>query len=62
MEILEQLEAVGLILGAIGSHLFVIGIEHADDGGVLVAMAWVTLIAGAGVAWLRRGDLPRLPS
>jgi len=51
---LGGLAAAGLMVGAIGSHLFVIGIEHEGDGGALFAMAWVTLVAGLGVAWLRR--------
>lgn len=51
---------VGLMLGAIGSHVAVLGIDHEGDGGLLFAMAWITLAAGAGVTWLRRKDLPRL--
>jgi len=30
---------IGLMFGAIGSHLFVIGITHAGDGGALFGMA-----------------------
>ena len=52
--------AVGLMLGAIGSHLTVLGIEHEGDGGLLFVMAWITLIAGAAVTWVRRHDLSRL--
>ena len=50
---------VGIMLGAIGAHLTVLGIEHEGDGGLLFAMAWTTLVAGAGVTWLRRQDLSR---
>ena len=58
--VLGGLLSVGLMVGAIGSHLTVLGIEVANDGGQLFAMAWVTLLAGAGVVWLRRGQLPFL--
>lgn len=49
---------VGLMVGAIGSHLGPIGIEVEGDGGQLFALACVTLIAGALVTWARRRELP----
>lgn len=51
---------VGLMAGAVGSHLTLLGIEVAGDGGALFGMALVTLFAGAFVTWKRRGDLPLL--
>ncbi len=54
---LGGLAAMGLMVGAIGSHLTVLGIEHEGDGGALFIMAWVTLVAAGTVAWLRRGEL-----
>ena len=53
--------AVGLMVGAIGSHLTRLGIEVGGDGGTLFAMAWAVLISGLAVVYLRRADLP-LPS
>lgn len=50
--------ALGLMVGAIGSHLFVLGIEVQGDGGTLFVLALVTTAASAGVAWLRRAELP----
>jgi uncharacterized membrane protein YphA (DoxX/SURF4 family) len=35
---------VGLMIGAIGSHLLVIGIESNDDGGQLFIMAIIVLV------------------
>lgn len=35
---------IGLMSGAIFSHIFVVGIEHNDDGGVLFISAVITLI------------------
>jgi hypothetical protein len=51
---------LGLMVGAIGSHFTLLGIEVAGDGGALFAMAWITLFAAAAVTWLRRGELPLL--
>jgi hypothetical protein len=50
--------AMGLMAGAIGSHLAVLGIEVQGDGGLLFALANTTFIAAAVVAWLRRGAIP----
>ena len=37
--------ASGVMVGAIGSHLTVLGISVAGDGGALFAMAWVVLLS-----------------
>lgn len=50
--------ALGIMVGAVGAHLTLLGIEVQGDGGTLFALALVTLVASAGVAWIRRGDLP----
>jgi len=49
---------VGLMLGAVGSHLGPLGIEVEGDGGQLFAMALVILAAGLVITWIRRRDLP----
>ena len=60
------LGGVLMMLGAIGSHLVVIGIAvptpdgMGDDGGLLFAMAIVVLLMSAMVATLRREDALRL--
>jgi hypothetical protein len=46
--------AVGLMVGAIGSHVTRLGIVVDDDGGTLFAMAVVVLAASLFVAWVRR--------
>lgn len=46
--------AVGLMAGAIGSHLGPLGIEVADDGGLLFGMAVVVALASVGVLVIRR--------
>ena len=55
--LLGALAAAGLMVGAIASHLLILGIEVGGDGGSLFAMACITLVAALGVIWLRRGRL-----
>lgn len=50
------LMSVGIMVGAIGSHLTVLGINVQDDGGLLFALALVVFGASAAVAWLHRED------
>jgi len=49
--------ALGLMAGAIGTHLFKIGIAYPGDGSLFM-MATVVFVAAAIVTWLRRGQLP----
>lgn len=58
--VLGSLLAAGLMVGAVGSHLTVLGIEVAGDGGALFALALVTLLASTVVAFLRRSEIPVL--
>ena len=55
---LGGLLTLGLMGGAIMSHLTVLGIEVEGDGGALFMMAIVTLVAGAITTWLHRTELP----
>lgn len=55
---LGGLLTAGLMAGAVGSHLAVLGIEVQGDGGALFAMALVSLACGALLAWRRRAQLP----
>ncbi|MGE0589764.1 MAG: DoxX family protein [Cyclobacteriaceae bacterium] len=43
--------AVGLMLGAIGMHLTLLGIEVQGDGGYLFILAVVVTVCGAIVLW-----------
>lgn len=58
------LMATGLMIGAIGSHLFVIGVESMDDGGYLFILAIVVLATAVINLYLYRdelkGDLGRM--
>jgi uncharacterized membrane protein YphA (DoxX/SURF4 family) len=48
---------IGLMLGAIGSHLLVLGIMSMGDGGYLFFLAIFTLICCLTVAYLRKSDI-----
>jgi hypothetical protein len=54
--------AMGVMAGAIGSHLTQLGVEIVvngeSDGGLLFGLAMVTFVAGGVVVWLRRAQLP----
>lgn len=52
------LMALGMMSGAIFSHLTVLGIVFNDDGGSLFMMAVIAFAASALVTWLRRRELP----
>ncbi|CAM1340787.1 DoxX family protein [Tenacibaculum amylolyticum] len=51
---------IGLMGGAIMSHLTIIGIQHNNDGGALFIMAIITLLSGIGLLYLNRKDIPFL--
>ena len=55
---LGGLLGMGLMSGALLSHLTKLGIEVAGDGGTLFALAIVTFLASFGVLVLRRAYLP----
>jgi putative oxidoreductase len=54
--------SLGVISGAIFSHLTVLGIEVGDDGGALFGMAIAVFVASAITVWLRRKQIPLLGS
>lgn len=62
---LGALIGMGVMAGAIGSHLTVLGIEVQDDGGLLFTLAIVVFVCCGFLTWLHRKSLPligkRLP-
>ena len=50
--------ALGVITGAILSHLTVLGIEVQGDGGLLFALAVIVFCASTVILLLRRGEIP----
>ena len=51
---------LGLMVGAIGSHLTILGIEVEGDGGALFTMALIAFVASLTATWIRRCELPVL--
>jgi len=50
--------SVGLMAGALFSHLTQLGIEVKNDGGTLFFMALLTMILGLVVLWDERKNIP----
>lgn len=49
---------LGIMAGAIASHVFVLGIEVKADGGLLFVLAVVSFVCCAILAYLNKKDLP----
>lgn len=49
--------SLGVISGALISHLTILGIEVKEDGGLLFGLAVVVFLCSALVLWLRRTEL-----
>ena len=60
--VLGAILALGVMGGAIASHLTKLGIEVQGDGGLLFGLAIAVMTASAGVAVLRRKEIPLLGS
>ncbi|CAM4243635.1 DoxX family membrane protein [Flavobacterium terrigena] len=54
------LTVVGTMLGAIISHLFILGIEVMNDGGTLFVLALIALISSLIIAFYYIADLKKL--
>ncbi|MCG7501472.1 DoxX family protein [Tenacibaculum sp. Mcav3-52] len=55
---LGALLTIGLMGGAIMSHLTILGIEHDGDGGILFISAIVTFISGVILLIFNRNNIP----
>ncbi len=49
---------MGVLAGAILSHLTKLGIEVQGDGGLLFGLALTCFVGGAVITWLHRRELP----
>ena len=54
---LGALGGCGIMIGAILSHLFVLGIEVKGDGGLLFGLALITLICCLGLLYMNRNRI-----
>jgi hypothetical protein len=50
--------AMGIMSGAIVSHLTILGIDVKGDGGLLFALAVLVFLSGAAIVAIRRAQLP----
>lgn len=50
--------SLGLISGAIFSHLTKLGVVVKDDGGLLFALAVVVFVFSSMILWIRRTQIP----
>ena len=50
--------SIGVISGAIGSHLTVLGIEVKGDGGLLFGLAVTVLVLSVAILAIRRSQIP----
>jgi len=50
--------ALGVMAGAIISHLTVLGIEVQEDGGTLFILAWIVFFCSIFILYQKRGDIP----
>nr|WP_299035882.1 hypothetical protein [uncultured Tenacibaculum sp.] len=57
---MSALLTVGLMFGAIMSHLTILGIEHDGNGGILFISAIVALISGLILLFSYRKSIPFL--
>ena len=58
--IIGAILGVGLMLGAIFSHLLVIGIVSNGDGGLLLMLAFVVLISCLTLVYLHKSELLKM--
>jgi len=56
--VLGALLSVGVMAGALASHLTLLGVEVLGDGGLLFGLAVVVLLAGLALLWLHRAAIP----
>lgn len=50
--------AFGLMAGAIGMHILLLGIEVKDDGGQLFLYALLVALCSAYTFWVSKGEMP----
>lgn len=53
-QVLGMFVSIGIIIGAIASHLLVLGVNVANDGGKVFALAIVVFIASAMYLWMHK--------
>lgn len=60
-QVLGALMAVGVMLGALASHILILGIVVQDDGGLLFTLALVVLVASGAIVLLKKDEILKWP-
>ena len=60
LELIGAGMAIGIMVGAILSHILFLGIVVQDDGGLLFALACTVLVASSLVIYLKKEQIPFL--
>ncbi len=60
-QMLGALMAIGIMMGAVLSHLFVLGIVVQDDGGLLFSLALIVLVSSSLIALLQKDKILNSP-
>lgn len=60
-QVLGALMAIGIMFGAIASHIVILGIVVQDDGGLLFSLALVVLICSSLIVLLKKDDILKWP-
>jgi len=58
--LLGALLGAGVMLGAIFSHIFVLGVEVKNDGGLLFILAIITFLCCSGLVFKHKSKIPDL--
>ena len=49
---------MGIMAGALFSHITTLGVVVQDDGGTLFILALITFVCCSALAWIQRGQIP----
>lgn len=49
---------MGIMAGALFSHITTLGVVVQDDGGTLFMLALITFVCCSALAWVQRGQIP----
>lgn len=58
--LLASVMSIVIMLGAIGAHMAVLGIEVQNDGGVLFGLAIAVLLSSVGYIWTQKEEILKI--
>lgn len=60
-QVLGALMAIGIMLGALASHILILGLVVQDDGGLLFTLALIVLVASGAIVLLKKDEILKWP-